>query len=1380
MNKVLRTTLSLVGMMVVVFAFAKMNLATRVLQSMGLEEEETTLLDEVLTATQAASERLEQEVEIIKDYDIAVGRALNRDINAIKASIETVEEKAKADNEAGTLADTKAGLLAQIGDPDDISLPAKPIGDYELNLTNSVKMSKAVVIENVGEATAQYDGFKCGTSAHKGKIALTIPVGTTGITFSAASWKGTEDDNLIIRSGEEVLATLEGVKANDGLDGSTPFTVTFEDEAALKAATYTLTFAEMLAEPLTIVFEMETATRFGIWNIQLGSGIPAATVYQRINELAHNGKNESMNVDITYGLLELEKGLEKAQAIIEENGKEMFDTTEILAQIENIREQLAAEYALTTLPESDTDYEAQIAELAETIIQNMLAIVPNTLKSGRYFFKNMATGKFWGQANDWGTHASLVDNPEFMTLEKLEDGTYTLESNVSNGGTQYYFNGAWMDNGSPLHLTILNKGDYFTISDGNIYLGYNGSNTKMGNDGSNTGTDPEDENVMWEIVGEDEVAEYLTEATQEDPINATFFIKDANFGRNNRNQNAWVVSEECTNKNLAGGANENMCAESFHSVFTISQTIEGVPNGVYGLTAQGFYRQDGKDDVNLPVFFLNRDKATFPLKTGSENSMTDASNAFSAGKYTSDMLVVKVRDGKLTLGVKLEKNKELWCIWDNFTLLYFGENADVDAIKFGAFIEQLKTLVAQAEAMDCEDLPVVYANALTEALAAAEAPATVDEYKAAIAGLNAAIDNANNAKNALVALDGMKAEMEATNVYTAEAFKAYKAIYDNAWTQLEAGTPVAVENPQAQMGWRAANTIDDLLLSAWTIDDVQCKDYDRDLYINTWSIEGNTDGSEFRVPFFEYWTGDGESLRAKKLTATITDLVPNADCDVTIWARVRIKDGAEAPATGITLDVNGGETVDLCAGESVPGTPFYLAQFAAKGVADADGVLKININVAEENNVSWLSFKNVKYTENVDPMDKAYYAAQKALEDGMTYRVFTTVGETNYYLKADGYLTDNEEEAKTFTFKAVNKAGTPYATGWNLGCKFTNPETHGQTTYENDGHIHVGGNNRDDWERQVFFLNNEGKYAVRATNATDVAWGANTYWDVFEGAELPEAGYSLEAAYVWNIQPKLDLTELNEIIEHVEAIIAATDTYVDANNAAATATEALETAKNAEYTSRTDLTEAIEMVYAVGRDFLNNIQAVKDIDVTYLFIENPTPLDKKGWEGTDFGTASNGVCEYWNKSGAEFHQTISLPAGKYELQVVALTRTDMVGTIYAGDNSVEIATVGSDVANSRAQAETWFNEGNGVNIVDFEMAQTGDITIGLKADDATGDHWTVWREFTLYLKGDPTVTVRGIETESEASAPVIYDLAGRRVAKTTKGIFIINGKKVVK
>ena len=885
--------------------------------------------------------------------------------------------------------------------------------DVTFDVNNgSVNVALVDVYETIGDGEAvEKPAYRAGGS-RKGKLVLNVPAGTSVFGFTAATPKGTPDQDLIVTSGGEVVETFV-VKAVDGFTGYAPYEVAFADADAKAAASYVVKVPENGTD---LTFELELTNRVMLWDVQIG----------------------------------------KAP------------------------------------------------------------------KAGRYFFRNIATGQYWGAANDWGTHASLVDNPEFMTLEQLEDGTYTLETNVNNGGTQYYFNGAWMDNGTPLHLQIVDHLGYYTISDGNIYFGYNGQNTFMGNDGSNTSTDPEDDNVKWEIVSEADAKAYLAKATQEAPVNATFLVQDANFGRNNRNVGAWEVSADCTNKNLSGGNNTNNNAESFHSVFTISQTIEGVPNGVYGLTAQGFYRQDGSDNENLPVFFINDETAVFPLKTGTETSMSDASVSFSAGKYAIDMMVVEVTDGTITLGTKLENNTALWCIWDNFTLYYFGKNADIDVIKFSALKEQLADLVATASELDCTDLPANYGDAVAEALAGAENPTTVADYKTAIEALDAAISSVNTAKDAKAALAAMKAEMDATNVYTAEAYEAYKAIYDNALAQFEAGTPVVVVNPQAVSGWHAANDIDDLLLSAWTINDVQCQDYNTALYINTWSVEGETDGSEFKVPFFEYWTGDANSLGATTLTATVPDLAAGK-YDVTVWARVRIKNDAEAPTYGITMDVNDGEAVDLCAGENVPGTPFYLAQFTATGVVGADGVLKVNIKVAEDNNVSWLSFKHVTYVSQAEPLEVTYARAMEVLKDAQTYRIYTEKDNAKYYLNETGYLVDDAAQAATLTFSKV--AGEAFEYGFKmLGVCYTNPETGGNTTFENDGHIHTNpSQNRNNWEGQVFFQNSDGKYAVRATNATDAAWGANTYWDVFDGATLPEAGYSLEPAYVWNVEEYVDV-----------------------------------------------------------------------------------------------------------------------------------------------------------------------------------------------------------------------------------------------------------------
>jgi hypothetical protein len=164
-------------------------------------------------------------------------------------------------------------------------------------------------------------------------------------------------------------------------------------------------------------------------------------------------------------------------------------------------------------------------------------------------------------------------------------------------------------------------------------------------------------------------------------------------------------------------------------------------------------------------------------------------------------------------------------------------------------------------------------------------------------------------------------------------------------------------------------------------------------------------------------------------------------------------------------------------------------------------------------------------------------------------------------------------------------------------------------------------------------------------------------------------------------------------------------------------------------------------------------------DVTTFTIKNPTAQDKTYWEGTDFGDKSNGVCEYWNKSGAGFHQTVNLPAGKYRMTVIALQRLNMTGTVYAGENSTVIAQVGNPPVNSRSQAAEWFAAGNGKNYVNFTLDAAADVVIGLKADATMSDYWTVWQSFKLETF-DESVAASFLApgfAEAVAAAQAIHD-----------------------
>ena len=581
----------------------------------------------------------------------------------------------------------------------------------------------------------------------------------------------------------------------------------------------------------------------------------------------------------------------------------------------------------------------------------------------KYYIVNAASQLYWGAANDWGTRASLVKHPEYVMLVPLPDGKYQLESQVSNGGTSYYFGGDYMD-GQPIALTITKVeeplGDddddnpvyAYTIANGDNYFGWDGTSSVLG---KNLAADSE--NALWLIVPEEKLMENLKNATVDEPVDATFLIIDHTFGRNNRNVSAWTNEGGAA---LTGGNSNKHDAEKYHGVFNVYQKLANAPAGVYKFEAQGFYRQDGDDNENLPVFYANDVTTAIPVKTGAENSMADACASFEKGLYQAEPIFVEVaEDGELTIGVKLENNTALWCIWDNFVLTYYGENATIKEVQNQATIEELLALRKKATELKIQANDEVIENILNEALAKTAKVGTIEEIQEAITTMKEAIDQVETSLEAKDKLAKMKELIDATNVYTEEAYNEY---YGQWYAKYQDGTitkaeVAALQDPFLVTGWHAAITVDNFLLSAWdTNPDFQDAPY----YINSWSIEGESDGSEFKVPFFEYWTGDGDSLGERTLTATMNGL-EEGEYDVTAWVRVRIKNGAEAPTYGITLQVNDGEAVDVAAGDQVGTTQMYLKEYTATGAVAEDGVLKIKFNVAADNNISWLSFKNVKF-----------------------------------------------------------------------------------------------------------------------------------------------------------------------------------------------------------------------------------------------------------------------------------------------------------------------------------------------------------------------------------------------------------------------------------
>ncbi|MBQ8736923.1 MAG: hypothetical protein IJY78_03740 [Bacteroidaceae bacterium] len=301
---------------------------------------------------------------------------------------------------------------------------------------------------------------------------------------------------------------------------------------------------------------------------------------------------------------------------------------------------------------------------------------------GTYYIQNVSNGKWLGPYNSWGTQASVLDHADYWKLAKISDGVYTLESVVSNGGSSHYLSGTYCDGAATnLHFTPVDgKENTYNIStaEGSAFL-VNSTGTIV----DNTGTDGTNLAAQWKLYSEDDMTALLNSADVENPVDATYLIKDHNVGRNNRDYKAgaaWVKTGGAKDPTSSGSINGEsvFSIESWKAAFDVNQTLANIPNGVYSLRVNGFYRVEASGG-EPPYLYANDDNVTLPIVTGGENSMQSAALSFVAGKYLSDPVYVQVTDGTLKIGVKADGDT-FWTIFKNFHLYYYGDVTKAEVV----------------------------------------------------------------------------------------------------------------------------------------------------------------------------------------------------------------------------------------------------------------------------------------------------------------------------------------------------------------------------------------------------------------------------------------------------------------------------------------------------------------------------------------------------------------------------------------------------------------------------------------------------------------------------------------------------------------------------
>lgn len=395
-----------------------------------------------------------------------------------------------------------------------------------------------------------------------------------------------------------------------------------------------------------------------------------------------------------------------------------------------------------------------------------------TVKEGEFYLYNVESG-LWLQNNDskthdWHTRANVGTRGLDFTLNPKDDG-FLLNAKFGqpsiNPGNNYLDNGGdfvWVF--TPVEKEGVSNA--YTIKNGIHVMGtvrYN-ENFKANNLFTQTGdlrwyleNPPYNENMTerntWQVVTKEERLAKLAEATEENPLDASWLIPSADFPNNDTRYNKWIKQNDGGNIARGGDADGNlgrgsMIIESFNSTTMHFYTTIEVPNGKYKMTLQGFYRDGTWEEVEqkradgtetIRAYYYANDvkhnlksilddapsaaEGNYFVKTKLGNyyfpdAMDQAQRCMNlVSAYVNEEIEVTVLDGRLTIGVRKDSNVAGdWVIFDNFKLTYYGPVT----IDISEYTEALDKAIADAEAFTGNTTDVLQAN-LDKAIAEAKA-----------------------------------------------------------------------------------------------------------------------------------------------------------------------------------------------------------------------------------------------------------------------------------------------------------------------------------------------------------------------------------------------------------------------------------------------------------------------------------------------------------------------------------------------------------------------------------------------------------------------------------------------------------------------------------
>lgn len=358
---------------------------------------------------------------------------------------------------------------------------------------------------------------------------------------------------------------------------------------------------------------------------------------------------------------------------------------------------------------------SEISDHFPIVIKFTIENLSESVSEGEdYYIRNVATKEYIAAGANWGTHGVVARTGNRLSLKPTgAENTFTIGTTLHPNGddkAQAFLSAdLWMDSStsSPFVFTRVKGTKHYTITS-------NGEAITFDNDKllTKVALNADDAAQQWEIVTFQQLVEELNNnASAENPMDATFFIKGADFSCNDRDISAWTVSRSSTNftYNLNGGLHvddkttSNFIGEFYNSTGSsvrkssgnAVQSINSLPNGKYKLSFQSFKRAG---DETFAIIINGTPYRPLDISAGAQdtqihseatqsnskwvpNSMASAAAFFNLGLYTQEIDNLIISDHKLTININKEHTtSSTWMTFDNFVLTYLGPTDEDIAI----------------------------------------------------------------------------------------------------------------------------------------------------------------------------------------------------------------------------------------------------------------------------------------------------------------------------------------------------------------------------------------------------------------------------------------------------------------------------------------------------------------------------------------------------------------------------------------------------------------------------------------------------------------------------------------------------------------------------